>query len=101
MASKVAFKYIKNQRQKPITRSGNMIWFNPPFSKTVFTIVAKYFFDRSRGFFKGLTDYIKTLSETQLRLVTALCKIYPKNTNGMIVRLQLDRVTIWHYVTVE
>ena len=71
-----------------------MISFNPPFNKTALTIVTKFFFDRSRSFLQSPTDHIKFSSETQLRLFTAVCKIYPKYTNGMIVRLQPHRVTI-------
>ena len=42
---KVDFKYIKNQLQKPKSRSRNINWFNPPFSEAVTQMLQKYFFD--------------------------------------------------------
>ena len=64
-------------------------------------ILQKYFFDWSIDIFQSLIDYIKFSTETQWRLVTTVCKICPKYTKGIIVRLHLHRVTNWHYVTVE
>ena len=64
-------------------------------------ILQKYFFDWSIDIFQSLIDYIKFSTETQWRLVTAVCKICPKYTKGIIVRLHPHRVTNWHYVTVE
>ena len=39
----IDLKYTKNKSEKPKTRKQNIIWFNPPFSKTVSTNVAKTF----------------------------------------------------------
>ena len=64
-------------------------------------ILQKYFFDWSIDIFQSLTDYIKFSTETQWRLVTAVSKMCPKYTKGIIVRQHLHRVTNWHYVTVE
>ena len=36
-------KYTNNKSEKPKTRKGNIIWSNPPFSKSVSTNVAKTF----------------------------------------------------------
>ena len=36
-------KYTDNKSEKPKTRKRNIIWFNPPFSKSVSTNVAKTF----------------------------------------------------------
>ena len=40
---KVDFEYIKNQQEKPKNRSRNIIWFNPPFNKSVSTNIEKIF----------------------------------------------------------
>ena len=39
----VDLKYTDNKSEKPKTRKRNIIWFNPPFSKSVSTNVAKTF----------------------------------------------------------
>ena len=64
-------------------------------------ILQKHFVDWSIDIFQSFIDYIKFSTETQWRLVTAVCKICPKYTKSIIVRLHPHRVTNWHYVTVE
>ena len=61
----------------------------------------KFFFDWSIEIFQSLLDYIKFSTETHWRLITAVCKLCPKYTKGIIIRLHPHRVTNWHYVTVE
>ena len=61
----------------------------------------KYFFEWSIDIFQSLIDNIKFSTETQWRLGTAVCKVCPKYTKGIIVRLHPHRVTNWHCVTVE
>ena len=97
----VDFKYTKNQRQNPKNRPRNIIWFNPPFNKAISTNIAKYFFDWPIDIFQSLIDYVKLSTETQWRLVTAVCKACSKYTKGIIVRLHPHSVTKWHYVSVE
>ena len=58
-------------------------------------ILQKYFFDCSIDIFQILIDYIKFSAETQWRLVTAVCKICPKYTKGIMLRLHPHRVTNW------
>ena len=64
-------------------------------------ILQRYFFDWSIDNFQSLIDYTKFSTETQWRLVTAACKVCPKYTKGIIVRLHPQEVTNWHSVTVE
>ena len=40
----VELKYINSKSEKPKTRIRNIIWFKPPFSKSVSTNVARTFF---------------------------------------------------------
>ena len=42
----VDLKYINNKSEKPKTRKQNIIWLNPPFSKSVSTNVAKTFLQK-------------------------------------------------------
>ena len=64
-------------------------------------ILQKCFFDWSIDIFLSLIDYIKFSIETQWRLVTAVCKICPKYTKGIIVILHPHCVTNWPHVTAE
>ena len=64
-------------------------------------ILQKYFFDWSIDIFQSLIDHIEFSTETQWRLVTAVCRICLKYTKGIMVRLHPHRVTNWHYVTVK
>ena len=64
-------------------------------------ILQRYFFDWSIDIFQSLIDYTKFSTETQQRLVTAACKVCPKYTKDIIVRLYPQEVTNWHYVIVE
>ena len=63
-------------------------------------MLQKYFFNWSADIFQSPIVYIKFSTQTQYRLVTVVCKIYPKYAKGIIVRLHPHRVTNWHYVTV-
>ena len=59
-------KYINQNKQRSTNkRSRNIIWFNPPFSQTVKTNVAKKFFHLLDKHLIKLTSYIKFLTETQ------------------------------------
>ena len=93
---KVNFKYTKNQSQKPKNRTRNFIWFNPPFNKVISTIVSNLFIRLINRHFpnshRHKFTYIK-FTETRRWLVTAVCKICPKFTMGIIARLHLHRVT--------
>ena len=64
-------------------------------------ILQKYFFEWSIDIFQSLIDNIKFSTETLWRLVTAVCKVCPKYTKGIIVKLHPHRVTNWHCLTVE
>ena len=64
-------------------------------------MLQKLFFDWSIDIFQSLIDYTKFSTEIQWRLVTAVRKISPKYTNGIMVRLHPHRVTNWHHVIGE
>ena len=54
-----------NQRTSTNRRTRNIIWFNPPFSQTVKTNVAKKFFNLLDKHFQNLINYIRYSTETQ------------------------------------
>ena len=64
-------------------------------------ILQKYFFDWSIDIFQSIIDYTKISTGTQRWLVTVVCKICPKYTKGIIVRLHTHCVTNGYYVTVK
>ena len=59
-------------------------------------MLQKCFFYWSTYIFQSLKDYIKFSTETQWMLVAAVCKICPKYTKGIIVRLHSHGVTNWN-----
>ena len=92
MGSKLILNTPKNQRQKLKNRNRTIIWFNPPFNK-VSTNIAKIFLFWSTDIVQSLIDYKNFSSETQWRLVTAVCKLRPKYTKDIILRLHPHHVT--------
>ena len=97
----VGFKYTKNQRQQTKIDLKILFGLTNHSTKQYPQILQKYFFDWSIDIFQSLIDYIKFSTETQWRLVTAVCKICPKYTKGIIVRLHMHHVTDLHFVTVQ
>ena len=73
----------------------------PHLTKHYPEILPNYFFNSLLGIFRSFIDYTKLSTETQWKLVTAVCKICPKYTKSIIARLDPHRVTNWYYVTAE
>ena len=67
-------------------------------TKQYLQMLQKYFFDWSADIFQSPIVYIKFSTQTQCRLVTAICKIYPKNTyerhNSQITSTPCNQLTL-------
>ena len=64
-----------NQENKNKSRQRNVIWFNPPYSKSVATRISQSFLHLIDTHFPKTTFLIRYSTEIKLKLVTAACKI--------------------------
>ena len=83
------FKHIQPNLQQNNTkkRTQEIIWFNPPVSLNVKTNVAKMFLQLIDTHLSPTKSYIKSLTVTPLKLVTAALKIYGKLLKDIIRKL--------------
>ena len=74
----VDLKYTNNKSEKPKTRKWNIIWFNPPFSKSVSTNVAKTFLQLVTKHFPRSHKLHKIFNRNTVK-VSYSCKISSRN----------------------
>ena len=86
---KAKLQYIQPNLQQNNTRkrTQKIICFNPPFSLNVKTNVAKMFLQLIDTHLSPTKSYIKSLTVTPLKLVTAALKIYGKLLKDIIRKL--------------
>ena len=69
VVTKAALNTQRNFISTTVRKEPETSWFNPPFSQTVKTNVAKSFFRLLDKLFQSLTHYTRSLTETPSKLV--------------------------------
>ena len=63
-----------NYNNNPRKRNRNIIWFNPPFSKSVATKIGRYFLNLLDKHFPQDHKFHKIFNRNNLKLVTVACR---------------------------